>query len=159
VTDRVQGSEQLSESKSKHRRERNVQIIAPVAGAGIVALLILLITLVGRHDEQINVVASCMFPLIFLPLFVLCVLPYAVLLVGIYGFAGVYRRADSLLGGAVRLTAGIKNTTQRASRGIGNVVIAANTRFAFLERILGGNPSSTKHVIESKEIRAEIRPK
>jgi hypothetical protein len=149
----VQGSEQLSESKRKHTRERNLNIIAPVAGAGIAALLILLITLGGRFDEQISVVASCMFPLIFLPLFVLCALPYAILLVGIYGFAGVYRRADSLLGGVVRFTAGIKNTTTRVSRGIGNVVIAANTRFAFLERILGGNPSSAPRVIESKEIR------
>jgi hypothetical protein len=126
---------QVQQAHSLHRRQVTLRVILPVALAGIVLVSIPLVIVI-RAPQSIGTVASFLAAFfLLLPMVVLCIVPYALLLVLIAGMAIVNRRASAFLDVVLGYSYQINALVRRGSKIVASPVIAANKQVAWLEQV------------------------
>lgn len=123
-------------SRTKHRRETLRLIIAPLAGAGIVTIVVMVLLLIGFSETQLGTVAACMSVLIFIPLIATCLIPYALMLVLIFGTGKLYGSTSSILYSLRRVNYFVHQFVLRFSQAISTPVIRLNQGVAWVEAML-----------------------
>jgi hypothetical protein len=127
----------LAASRQAHLRARRSRIILPFAlGTLFVFGLPAVLALVLRPD-QLGTVAAFMSLYTTILLALLCLLPYALLVLLSFGVALAYSRTRPLIRSAHRAVVQLKGSSRRALTSAAQPVIAFNAGYTRLERLLG----------------------
>lgn len=137
-------------SRAKHRRERLRYIIAPVGGAAIALVLILLGVVILAAPAQINVAATCMSALILTPLVLVCLVPYAIFILAFFALSRVYGRTSSLLDRTRLVIHRVNRVVYRLAVLIATPVIRFNQAFAWIEHVVTRKPARAVSDLSSR---------
>jgi len=123
----------------KHRREIWLRIVVPIAvpALALIALAVILIVAVatgGMVAKQITVIMSLLATaFIFLPMVLLCVVPYLLFAMSAAGVGVAYGKARTPLRFVRRLTEQVATKTGEIAPRVAQPLIGMNARLARLE--------------------------
>ena len=128
-------SEKRSQAaRRQHQRDVRRRIVLPVVIGGVVSLLFLLLLALVFSGRQIGIVASFSAVIIIVPMVLLCLIPYALLIVGVAGMGRVYKITEKVLTRGQRVSRDVHVGTVRVSKTVSRPFIATQKRLAWLER-------------------------
>lgn len=134
-------AQRTAEVRDRHRQQVRQQIVLPVAAVAVVLFIVVpLGLLILFTDRQVSIVASFAAVMVLVPMVVLCVLPYALLLVLMALMGTANRRMPDLLRTARNVTYNVAQGSRRVSSAATRPMIAVSQRLAWLERLTGGEP-------------------
>jgi hypothetical protein len=126
--------------KLRNRRIRR-QIMLPMVVALLGVMVVFPVALlIVFSAQQFGVVAAMAVVLLAIPGVVVCIVPYALLLMGIVGMVGVNRRVPRYLHRARNTLHQVNQQTTRTAHQVTRPIMAVSQRLAWLERFMGGQP-------------------
>jgi len=128
-------SEKRSQSaRLQHRRDVQRRIVLPVVIGAIVAIIFLLALAILFSGRQIGIIASFSAVILIVPMVLLCMIPYALLIVGVAGMGRVHQITEKALIRGQRMSRSIHVGAVRVSKASTRPFIAAQKRLAWLDR-------------------------
>ena len=129
-------SEKRSEAaRRQHQRDVRRRIVLPIVIGTAVSVIFLLALAVLFSGRQIGIIASFSLVIITVPVVILCLIPYALLLVSVAGMGRVYRVTEKVLVRGQKVSRTIHLGTVRVSKTATRPFIVVQKRLAWLERI------------------------
>jgi|FLYN01.1.fsa_nt_gi lysylphosphatidylglycerol synthetase-like protein (DUF2156 family) len=123
-------------AQAQHRRETLLWIILPVAGAGLVILAVLGVTLLVLlpRRAQVSILADWLLTVLVLCPVLLCLFPVCVLLVtAVFGMNRLHGKTERLMGKAGAMSETLVERTLDATETISKKSIDFNVKLAHLE--------------------------
>jgi hypothetical protein len=120
---------------TKHRNERLRTIVAPVGGAMVAAIAVMVLLAIFFSEKQLGTVAACMSVIIFVPLIITCAIPYVILLALLFGVTRISLVTSSALHGLRVFAYRIHSLVRNVAWAIARPVIRLNQIFAWIESV------------------------
>ncbi len=135
-------SEKRSETaRRQHQRDVRRRILLPIVIGAVVSIIFLLALAVLFSGRQIGIIASFTAVIVIVPIVILCLIPYALIIVGVAGMGRVYKVTEKVLIRGQKVSRTVHLGTVRVSKTATRPFISAQKRLAWLERISRVNRS------------------
>jgi hypothetical protein len=139
-------TEDFQTTRHKGRRRVLVNVVLPLMLAAVVIFIGVPAFMIAFFSgPQIGTVAAFMAAIfLFLPMMLLCFVPYVMLIFAVLGMIKVNRRVPRTMRSVRSMVVRTNHVAERASRAIAAPMIVVSKRLAWLERALGIEPPHAK---------------
>ncbi len=140
----------LARGVKAHRRAMRWRVALPLIAVGALIVIVPSLLIFALSAGRFSAVAAFMSLLITVPTVILCMLPYALLIVFAFGARRAYKGTRGALGRVHRLARHANLGMDKLSALAVKPVIALNVRYAALERLIA-TPFRAMRIPESEE--------
>jgi hypothetical protein len=130
-------SEKRSQAaRRQHQRDVRRWIVLPMVIGGVITVIFLLALAILFSGRQIGIIASFSAVIVMIPMLLVCLIPYALIIVAVAGMGRAYKITEKLLFRGQRLSRDVHMGTVRVSKTASRPFIATQKRLAWLDRFI-----------------------